>query len=688
MLRLFDRGLQSPRVLAGFRGGPTSVGGRAGDCAAARSIAHGNGGRVRWLAPLLCLIAIGVASPATAATWEGLDVNISADWPGCGYGGYFPIRVSINNRGKPRHLDVIFASSYGAVPNVSRSLDVETERVDFSLLVPLVSYDAYGNVRVYVDGTQVSQLSDSVSLPDMRSTDEKGPAVLLISNRDAAWSNFNAGIDNAYGVSSGYSASSGHSYYSPSIAEDHGFLQPELLPEEWQAYTGLDVVAVSEADWDRVSQPARTAILKWVETGGNLLYYDIAAMRGDPDAVDDAQLASLKGRFQLTGAADAAYEWSHWGNGYQRTFLREKLFGRIAVVTVDPFNDFNDSDWQQLLSRIGISRLNWTDRHGFISRTWSRDFMDFLVPSVKGVPVVAFLVLITLFSIVIGPVNYIYLWKRKRLHLLVVTIPLIAFVTSLSLFGYSAIAHGFATRERVRSVTVIDQQANTALTSSRISLYSGLAPSGGMTFSRNSSVLPIWPPDGGFEAGTVDWTNGQHFQSGWLRSRTRTQFFVTTHRDERGRLEITPEPDSLSISNGLEWNLAALMVTDEQGRSYFGTDIAAGDGARLQPISAADTLEMTRRLGVNLPQLPPNYNYTPDWDYRYGPYGSAPQESVSLQTNRVEQTLRSLTRPDGYVAWNAIGKRYFAILDESPEIDDGLDSVQEEASTHILIGYY
>ena len=58
--------------------------------------------------------------------------------------------------------------------------------------------------------------------------------------------------------------------------------------------------------------------------------------------------------------------------------------------------------------------------------------------------------MITLFSIVIGPVNYVYLLKKKRLYLLVMTIPVIAVVTSLMLFSYSVLAHGFGTRVRVR----------------------------------------------------------------------------------------------------------------------------------------------------------------------------------------------------------------------------------------------
>ena len=109
----------------------------------------------------------------------------------------------------------------------------------------------------------------------------------------------------------------------------------------------------------------------------------------------------------------------------------------------------------------------------------------------------------SLWVLVIGLLNYLWLWRRRRLYLLVITIPVVAFATSLALFGYSAVAHGFGTRSRVRSLTLLDQKANSAVTMSRLSLYSGLAPSGGLTFSPETAVYPIWPPDTSFDSGVL-----------------------------------------------------------------------------------------------------------------------------------------------------------------------------------------
>ena len=218
--------------------------------------------------------------------------------------------------------------------------------------------------------------------------------------------------------------------------------------------------------------------------------------------------------------------------------------------------------------RLPPQAKNWTVRNGISARHGSGEFLNFLIPSVRGVPVFAFLLLITIFTVVIGPLNYIFLWRRRRLYLLVLTIPLIAMGTSLALFGYSAVAHGFSTKSRARTLTYVDQQANTAVTLGRIALYAGLAPSDGLRFSSDTSVMPIWPEDHEFESARTDWTDQQNLRNGWLKSRTRTQFLTTGHRDERGRLDVTPGGDGLKITNGFEWDFAALVVSDADGKPF------------------------------------------------------------------------------------------------------------------------
>jgi hypothetical protein len=630
---------------------------------------------------LSLLALLTLSSAALAGTWEGIDVAIDGEWPGCGNGGYFPIRVRAVNRGHPRTMAFTFTSNYGALPTVSRTIELQTESLNFSLLVPCVGGESYGTVRVAVDGSNVPELAHSVSLPATRDWSTQGPSVLLIDTRDTDWSGFKSGVEAIVGAST---ASSGGGY-SPSITagDDHKYVPPDSLPGEWQAYTGLDLVAVDLNTLRRLESDDRTAILRWVDAGGTLLVYSaVGAEGGDAPSAVDAVLSSGE-------SGDGAVEWSRSANRDGGFMTRDQILGKVVAVPRDPFRDFAADQWQSLLSSLGRQRWDWSDRHGFSARNPSSNFMEFLVPSVKGVPVFAFLILITLFAILIGPVNYVYLWKQKRLYLLIVTIPGIAFITSLSLFAYSAVAHGFATRSRVRSLTYVDQPSMTAVESSRVSYYSGLAPSGGLNFSRDSAVYPIWAPESEFESGSVDWTEKQHLESGWLRSRTRTQFYVTTHRNERGRLEVKPAGGLLSVSNGFEWDLEALVVGDVEGRLYFAEELAAGDAANLEPLKSGDASAIMNALTAH-PLIAPAYAPVGRPGYgRYGGYyGGYSPPTVTYSSNQVERLLTPLAQSTTYESGPQRKRWYAAILRENPNLDLGVSSAREEASVHVLMGKY
>src|SRR5690606_4674118 len=180
------------------------------------------------------------------------------------------------------------------------------------------------------------------------------------------------------------------------------------------------------------------------------------------------------------------------------------------------------------------------------------------------------------------------------------------------------IAHGFSTKSRARSFTLLDQRSNTAVSMNREALYAGLAPSE-LNFSSETAVYPIWPETGEFDSGAVDWTDRQTL-SGWLRSRTRTQFLTVAHRDERGRLQVSPASDGrVHIENGLEWDLEALIVCDAAGDLYFGEAIDAGASTELIPLTdekRSEFVDLLKQHPLVAPHTSGNASGFFDWNYR------------------------------------------------------------------------
>jgi hypothetical protein len=306
--------------------------------------------------------------------------------------------------------------------------------------------------------------------------------------------------------------------------------------------------------------------------------------------------------------------------------------------------------------------------------------------------------LISIFAVVIGPVNYFVVWRRKQLYLLVLTIPAIAFVTSAALFGYAMIADGFGVQSRLRSFTLLDQHSKTAVSFNRLSLYAGIVPSAGLKFSPDTAVFPIWPDNSAFESGSVDWTNTQHLARGWLRSRTPAQFETVSVRPERARIDVTSSgPGEVEVANGLPWNIDVLLIKDESGRMYAARKLPAG--ASMKAVAAGPEVmqALSGALSADPLQAPPGAG-APDNNYfdrssrrammAYYPYGEQ-QTPASFSTSQLETHLRILTKPGQEPAAGGLAPRtYLAVLAANPGIELGVESTKASAGLQVVMGNY
>src|SRR5579871_3528035 len=104
--------------------------------------------RIAWLVGfVVCVSSLITPRMSQGAgkdvTLRELDLTVTIDtrWAGGAYGGYYPIRVRVINRGPSKVLDFQFSnreSRYRALPNVNRSLKIDQNAtVTFTLAVPL-----------------------------------------------------------------------------------------------------------------------------------------------------------------------------------------------------------------------------------------------------------------------------------------------------------------------------------------------------------------------------------------------------------------------------------------------------------------------------------------------------------------------------------------------------------------------
>lgn len=702
------------------------------------------GGSILFALFALIPNAIYAAGDEWSAAARDLKLTLDTRWAGGAYGGYYPLRVRLTNTGRARTLTVRYSNasmSRTDSPIVERRINIEQNATQqFTLSVPLVNSGNFGSFHVLENGRLLDDFTHHVTLSDPHQGGPDRPSLLVISPTNVDCDRFEDGINAANGMGLAASGSTAYSSsYGPSArTQDHQYVTPGLLPESWIDYSALDIVAVPFPTFERLSPAVRTAIIHWTETGGTLLLYDV----GSPGA-DSKELSRLLGlnsrnssstgwipanvsaRREVTivndippasamaGPAGGPVEEpaplsaetslpnaniGQWPPTFEAFSRHDLLLGRVFAFAGNPFPGAA-IDWAWWLNNMEPKEWSWPARQGVSSRHGHNEFAHFLIPGVGSVPVFAFLTLITLFTVVIGPVNYWLLWRRRQLYLLVLTIPAIALLTSISLFSYALVADGFGVKSRLRSFTVIDQQSKTAVSFNRISIYAGLAPSSGLNFSPDTAVLPIWPDDEGLEVGRVDWTDTQHYAHGWVLSRTMAEFETINHRAERGRLEVKPAAagaKQLSIANGLAWEIDTLVVKTDAGDLFYGQHIPAGASTQLRPARASDLSDFSNSLIELAPRLPdPSRGY---WNnplddrarYRMGitPHYGNPTV-VQFDNSLLEQNFKRVEHLQNEGAGESLPRRaYLASFKHNPGIELGIERTTPQAGSHLWLGYY
>ena len=370
----------------------------------------------------------------------------------------------------------------------------------------------------------------------------------------------------------------------------------------------------------------------------------------------------------------------------------------VAVANEDPFAlSFRRSSlgWSWLLNSLGSRRFLWYQRHGMSSSRENEEFWNFLIPGVGLAPVTAFRVLITLFVLAIGPLNYLLLRRWKSLHLLVITVPLSAAAVTLALFAYALVADGLGTRVRVRSFTRIDQRLGHAACWSRVSFYAGLSPSGGLTFPDDVAVIPYEavPAERSSRTRELIWEEDQWLTSGWLPSRTPTQFLTIRSRPTKLGLRLATAGDdsgALRVENRLGTRIERLVVRTQDGRFFQATDAKPGATVEAEPVKPADAKrELDRIHGQREPRYPIGMDRRSRTGYSTWRSYRRPWQWVTNQAN-----IPAASQRTGLLELSLSGARtvtlepgsYVAIVRRSPEVVVGTPAAGEEAGFHVILG--
>lgn len=194
-------------------------------------------------------------------------------------------------------------------------------------------------------------------------------------------------------------------------------------------------------------------------------------------------------------------------------------------------------------------------------------------------PVKIFVLVILAFAILVGPVNFVILKRKRRPLLSLLIVPLAGFGTTAVILAYGAFHDGFGVRGAITTCTVLDQSEHAAVSVQARTLFAGIAPSemtmepGTLLLShragrnRGSYRHDEWPDRWNLEV------DSQRLDGGILPSRTVTPLLTVQQGAVRERLTVRRSGDTLEVlPDGGFAPVGDVLLRDLDGKHWAGKD--------------------------------------------------------------------------------------------------------------------
>jgi hypothetical protein len=296
---------------------------------------------------------------------------------------------------------------------------------------------------------------------------------------------------------------------------------------------------------------------------------------------------------------------------FKESDLRSVPIGLGSVLCCNRDDSFPGSfeQWQTMLLASGAG-TSVVLRRGFDPVMGDSRFWNWTIRGVAQPPIYAFLSLIALFMLLVGPIAYWKLRSIGRSYLMFLVAPLLAMLATAALVVYGLVADGLGTKARVREVTWLCDADGNAARYCRSTYFTGLRPVEGLRFPPEAIVEPYradtpaaWRQRGNNEpeqaVGTIRLEpDALRLSSDFFPSRQQRQFVAFQPVEKIGGLRLrlpqgASAPEAELISE-LKLDLNDLIVRDAAGEYWSADRIEAG--RTLKPIKLTET-EAAKKLG-------------------------------------------------------------------------------------------
>lgn len=531
---------------------------------------------MKRLATVLCLLILGLPGLISGAQMideRGVKLTAIPSLATKGTSGYNFFRVVVANRsGQERNIKFSLKSSYGGeLENISRSFTIAKgeSRIE-SIFFPILDFSADG-MAVEVDGILLSENL----FPFIRSfRNHYNKKQALVDNKIPR-----SEFDSVFGSGgSGFHINLEMSQFEGSNSQ---------LDTNWLAFSQFNTLIFYADSLNEMTNETREAIFDYLRAGGSLI------VLGQYSPPEDFAVSN---NFSLAGK-----------NGEQ---FFEGGFGKLFVI---PAN-----------SLAAVASMSSKIRPLLVSDPFLRisSRSDFPLPfkdsEMETVSAKWLMIIVYAFAFFIGPVNVYVLHKMRRKIWVFWTVPVASTVCCLIIFGYYIIFESSTLLIKKRSLTLLDQRYNRAITLGNFSVFSSSSRSSGFHFNYNTEVWPLMVrsyrrTDGGK---FVRLNEDQHFAEGWIRPKIPRYLHLRSVHTRRERLTIESNDDGINLLNGLGANIKVAFIMGYDGKMYECSNLKAGSKGILSEVTMQ---KKARRI------YSPREIFDKEWYNQYQNILSAPE---------------------------------------------------------------
>ncbi|MBN2684810.1 MAG: hypothetical protein JXR40_05985 [Pontiellaceae bacterium] len=335
-------------------------------------------------------------------------------------------------------------------------------------------------------------------------------------------------------------------------------LSPNEWSDNWLAYSSFDGMVMQASDIAAMPPKVISALKQYVECGGIL---------------------SLIGNDQCPFSGNTVVRLPYnesWQNVYA-----------VGLGYCLSYRDDNSDNFLKREIRL------WNNNKAAFPLNESEIAVNERFPVVEkmNLPVRGFLLLVTLFALIAGPLTIFVLAKTNRRIWLLWVIPLESAVACGIILLYALFSEGITPTVRMKNITLLDQQQHTAVSLGWIGYYCPQKPSDGLLFADDWEINRVQidhyrSGSMAMETATsVDWTRGQHLQMGWISSRFPTFLMCRRNSIRRERLEIS----GTEVVNGLGADIEKLWYCAPDGTLYEAKNLQAGQKGSMRNQGTVET---------------------------------------------------------------------------------------------------